>query len=94
MGLDTLRKPPQYTRGFIDRHGTPRWYFRRAGFKSVPLPGLPWSPEFMAAREAAMKGEAASKSEIGASRTKPGTDCATPFLGVAHPSHRDATVRQ
>jgi hypothetical protein len=24
----------------------PRWYFRRPGFKQVPLSGLPWSGEF------------------------------------------------
>src|SRR5262245_5570760 len=67
-----MRKPP-YTHGFIDRHGKPRFYFRRAGYKQVPLPGLPWSPEFMAAYEAAVKGEAAPRVEIGATRTKPGT---------------------
>src|SRR5262245_9384970 len=67
-----MRKPP-YTHGFIDRHGKPRLYFRRPGFAQVPLPGLPWSPEFMAAHEAAMKGEAAPRVEIGASRTMPGT---------------------
>jgi hypothetical protein len=27
------------------------------GYKRVPLPGLPWSPEFMTAYEAAMAGE-------------------------------------
>jgi integrase len=67
-----MRKPP-YTHGFVDRHGKPRFYFRRPGHKQVPLPGLPWSPDFMAAYEAAMKGEAAPRIEIGASRTKPGT---------------------
>ena len=35
-------------------HGKPRFYFRRRGFPSVNLPGLPWSPEFMAAYEDAM----------------------------------------
>jgi hypothetical protein len=44
MGQDLMRRPPKYVNGFIDRHGRPRWYFRRAGFKKVPLPGLPWSP--------------------------------------------------
>jgi hypothetical protein len=39
-----------------DCHGKPRWYLRRAGHKRVPLPGLPWSPEFMASDEAAMAG--------------------------------------
>jgi integrase len=66
-----MRKPP-YVHGFVDRHGRPRFYYRRDGFKQAPLPGLPWSPEFMAAYEAAMRGEGAP-IEIGASRTKPGT---------------------
>jgi integrase len=57
-------------KGYVDRHGKPRFYFRRAGWKSVALPGLPWSPEFMLAYEIAMAGHPA---EIGASRTKPGT---------------------
>ncbi len=46
-------KKPRYVHGFIDRHGKPRFYLRRDGFPRVPLPGLPWSPEFMAAYEAA-----------------------------------------
>src|SRR5262249_14249527 len=65
------RRPPKYVHGFIDRHDKPRFYFRRAGFKRVPLPGLPWSPEFMEAYTAARNG--AQRVEIGASRTKPGT---------------------
>jgi len=36
-------KKPQYARGFIDRHGKARFYFRRKGRKQIPLPGLPWS---------------------------------------------------
>jgi integrase len=56
---------------FIDRHGKPRYYLRRPGHKPVPLPGLPWSPSFMAAYQAAM--EDAPRVEIGAARTKPGT---------------------
>jgi hypothetical protein len=67
-----MRKPPRFTHGYIDRHGKPRWYLRRRGFKSVPLPGLPWSPEFMAAYEAAITGQGL-RQEIGASRTKPGS---------------------
>ena len=49
MGPRVMRHLPKYVHGFVDRHGRPRFYFRRAGFKKVPLPGLPWSPEFMAA---------------------------------------------
>jgi integrase len=55
----------------MDRHGKPRFYYRRPGFKRVPLPGLPWSPEFMAAHEVAQGGS--QPAEIGASRTGPGT---------------------
>jgi hypothetical protein len=36
--------------------------------KRVPLPGLPWSPRFMAAYEAAM---AAEKIELGKVRSSP-----------------------
>jgi integrase len=66
-----MRRPPKFVHGFIDRHGKPRWYFRRAGFKQVRLPGLPWSPEFMSAYEAALS--ETPRLEIGARRTKPGT---------------------
>jgi integrase len=66
------RKLPRYTHGYVDQHGKPRFYLRRPGHKKIPLPGLPWSPEFMEAREAALKGEW-SKVEIGANRTIAGT---------------------
>jgi hypothetical protein len=65
-----MRRPPKFVQGFIDRHGKPRFYFRRAGFKRVPLPGLPWSPEFMASYETALAGQPAP---IGASKIKAGT---------------------
>ena len=70
MGPPLMRRPPQYVNGFIDRYGKARWYFRRAGFKRVPLPGLPWSPEFMAAYEQALAGQ---PLQIGGARTNPGT---------------------
>lgn len=57
---------------FIDRHGTPRRYFRRRGFKRVSLPGLPGSDEFMGAYQAALA-SGPKESAIGADRTKPGT---------------------
>ena len=41
-----------------------------AGFKEKALPGLPWSPEFMTAYEAAIAGQ---PRQIGSARTKPGT---------------------
>src|SRR5262245_19760661 len=71
MGSSTLRRPPKHVQGFIDRHGKARFYFRRPGFKRVPLPGLPWSPEFMAVYEAALA--EAPRVETGARRTVAGT---------------------
>jgi integrase len=56
---------------FKDRHGTWRHYFRRAGSKAVPLPGLPGSQEYMEAYQAALS--AGQVREIGAQRTKPGS---------------------
>lgn len=70
MGPRVMSKPPKYCQIFEDRHGKLRCYFRRHGYKPVAIPGLPWAPEFMAAYEAAMKGD---KPEIGASQTKGGT---------------------
>ena len=70
MGPHLMRRPPKFVHGFIDRHGRPRFYFRRAGFKKIPLPGLPWSPAFMEAYETALAGQ---PLQIGSARTKPGT---------------------
>ena len=50
-------KLPKYVHGFIDRRNGksgPRFYFRRRGYPSAPLPGLPYTPAFMAAYQAAM----------------------------------------
>ena len=65
-------KLPKYVHGYIDRHGKPRFYFRRCGTKQVLLPGLPWSPEFMRAYEAVMSGDVATRP-IGASRVVAGS---------------------
>jgi integrase len=75
-----MRHPPKYVQQFIDRTGKPRFYLRRTGFKLVPLPGLPWSPQFMEAYEAALSGQ---PSLIGAHRTKPGTVSAA-IIGYYH----------
>jgi integrase len=56
MGRRVMARPPKYVHGFIDRHGKPRFYLRRKGYAKVPLPGLPWSPEFMEAYERALEG--------------------------------------
>src|SRR5258708_769203 len=61
-----------YIHEYRDRHGKLRRYFKRKGGKGIPLPGLPGSDEFMAAYRAAEAG-VATKPEIGASRTDPGT---------------------
>jgi hypothetical protein len=66
------RKHPKYTHGFVDHTGKPRFYLRIPGRKRVPLPGLPWSPEFMESRERALK-EDWLAPELGASRTRAGT---------------------
>jgi integrase len=70
MGPHLMGRPPKFVHGYVDRHGKPRFYFRRAGFKKVPLPGLPWSPEFMAAYERALAGQPV---QLGSARVKPGT---------------------
>jgi hypothetical protein len=63
-------KLPKYVQAWVDREGRARHYFRRAGFPRVRLPGLPWSPSFMAVYEQAL---AAVPPPIGANRTKPGS---------------------
>lgn len=63
----------KYVHEFCDRHGKARYYFRRPGFKQVPLPGLPGSAEFMEAYQAALGGGTAPPVEIGSRRTGPGT---------------------
>lgn len=65
-------KLPKYTHHFVDRTGSPRFYLRVPGRKRVPLPGLPWSPEFMEARERALNAEWV-RPGLGASRTVAGT---------------------
>jgi integrase len=64
---------PSYVKGYIS-NGRPYFYYRRNGAKDVPLPGMPWTAQFM---EAHAKAEAAYKApgavEIGASRTVAGT---------------------
>jgi len=87
-------RPPKYVQQFIDRHGKARFYFRRMGHKPVPLPGLPWSPEFMEAYEAAMN--RASPIVIGEDRAKSGTvaDVVARYLGSTVFAALAATTRQ
>jgi len=63
----------QFVHEFRDRHGKTRRYFRRPGFKQIPLPGLPGSAEFMDAYQAAVAGVTAPRIVIGSARTLDGT---------------------
>jgi integrase len=64
----------KYINSFRDRHGRLRYYFRRPGYKSVALSGLPGSAEFMERYETALSGTmATSPKPIGAGRFKEGT---------------------
>jgi integrase len=76
-------KLPRYVHGYIDRHGKPRHYLRRPGRKDVPLPGLPWSSDFMDAYAAATS--QAAPVIIGAKRSAPGTvaEAVARYLGSA-----------
>jgi integrase len=68
-------KLPPHVNGFIDRYGHARFYVRQRGQKNVRLPGLPWSPEFMAAYAEAVEGKQPVK--IGEKRNPAGTVAAT-----------------
>lgn len=63
----------RYVHEFRDRHGKVRRYFRRPGYKTVPLLGLPGSAEFMDAYRAAVAGETATKELVGRARSIPGS---------------------
>jgi len=63
----------RFVHEYEDRHGKLRRYFRRPGMKRVALPGLPGSSEFMEAYQAALEGRATVATEIGSSRTQPGS---------------------
>jgi integrase len=70
MGPRVMRRLPKYVHGFVDRHGKPRFYFRRPGFESKALHGLPYSAEFMRGYEAAV---ADQPLLVGANKARPGT---------------------
>jgi hypothetical protein len=70
-----------FVNGFVDRHGRVRYYFRRRGHRNVRLPGLPGSPEFMRAYEAAIGN--AEPIVIGASRSRVGTVAAVVGMYLA-----------
>lgn len=87
----------KHINSFKDRHGKVRFYFRRPGCKSVALPGLPGSTEFMRAYEMALAGETTPAIEIGAGRVKPGTVAALTlayFNSVAFGNLAQGTQRE
>src|SRR5215831_5793637 len=63
-------KLPKYVQAWVDRDGRAYHYLRRPGYPKTRLPGLPWSPSFMAAYEAALAGP---RTAIGTRRIKPGS---------------------
>jgi integrase len=66
----------KFVHAWVDRRrggAKARFWFRRRGFKPVPLPGLPGSAEFNKAYADALAGQSAPAIAIGADRTKPGT---------------------
>jgi integrase len=64
-------KLPRYVQAWVDRDGRPHHYFRRAGYPRVRLPGLPWSPGFMAAYQSALD---SATIAVGAKKySKPGS---------------------
>jgi integrase len=82
-------KLPRFVHGFVDRHGKPRFYFRRPGFESRPLQGLPYSAEFMSDYQAALAGQ---PIPVGANRAPPGTMWALALSYFASPEFR--TLKQ
>ena len=78
-------KLPKYVHGFLDRHGVPRFYYRRPGFAAVKLPGLPYSPEFMASYMSAIGGQSLP---VGAAKVMPGTMRAVALSYFAAPAFR------
>ena len=63
-------KLPPYVQHYIDASGKARFYFRRAGFKRVPLPGLPGHRNSWQRMNGRLMSE--TRVELGALRMKPG----------------------
>ena len=65
------RDLPKHVYPIRDRYGNERYYFRRRHHKNVPMPGLPWSAEMMAAHAAVLAN--AEPIKIGESGAIPGS---------------------
>jgi|SRR5262245_2151161 len=61
----------KFVKAYVDRHGKARHYFRQPGRKSIALPGLPGSDEFMAAYGQALADT--PRVEIAARQTRAGS---------------------
>ena len=61
----------KFVKAYVDRHGKARHYFRKPGCKTVTLPGLPGSDEFMAAYSTALTDT--PRVEIAARQTRAGS---------------------
>src|SRR5215475_2088248 len=70
--IQTRSGLPKHCSWNTDRHGTRRVRFRKAGF-STYLTGIPWSDEFLRQYAAALEGVTVQASNVGASRTIPGS---------------------
>jgi integrase len=66
----TTRLRMKFIQAWVDDDGRAHHYFRRRGFERVRLPGLPGSPAFMAAYQAALGN---APAPVGAGRCKPGS---------------------
>ena len=78
----------KYVNGFSNRDRKSqrvRYYFRRRGMQSIPLPGIPGSEEFMAAYSMALA-MIPDSAEIGASRTSPDSGSVAPMNTIL-PAH-------
>jgi len=96
--LRTRSGLPKHCSWNVDRHGTRRVRFRKAGF-STYLSGVPWGESFMREYGAALEGVEPQRSAIGASRTLPGSIDALVVSYYGSPEFRGlkastATVRR
>src|SRR5262245_5872028 len=96
--LRTRNGLPKHCSWNVDRHGTRRVRFRKAGF-STYLSGVPWGESFMREYGAALEGIEPQRSAIGASRTLPGSIDALVVSYYGSPEFRGlkastATVRR
>ena len=75
----------RFVQAWVDQDARAHHYFRRAGFPRSRLPGLPGSPEFNRAYEAAL---GSVPDPVGASRSKPGSVASVIAAYFASPAFR------